>query len=213
MNTEELKNQYEEMVARIDAARMFDGRNSGVDVYVCDKCGELFHTRYKDKGTTPFSIKCRKCGKGTAVHKDTVSEMIASSVGLKVHNWVRPTFEQLVKLNEAQVKHVLDGGLVLEDELPGCSEDVKQKLDAVHDILEKLQDSKASFMFLSDNGGHFVVSGEIEILEAEILFSMIRYPIVRDIIETCAKRFPDVLALYGDRIKDVTLDRLIEKYQ
>ena len=35
----------------------------------------------------------------------------------KVKNWVRPTFEQFVKLSPATQQHVFNGGLVWEEEL------------------------------------------------------------------------------------------------
>lgn len=100
---------------------MFDGRNKGVDVYVCEKCGHKFYTRYKDKGVTPFTIKCRKCQSASAVHDDTISELIANVMAFEVQNWVRPTFEQLNKFrkkgNDGVIEHVLNGGLLLETEL------------------------------------------------------------------------------------------------
>ena len=112
------KEKYDELVAGIEYADMYDGRECGVDIYRCDKCGCNFFTRYKDKGVTPLTIKCRNCNSGTAFHEDSISEMIASSLGVIVHNWVRPTFEQLMELDDCMVEHVLNGGLMLEDELP-----------------------------------------------------------------------------------------------
>ena len=118
---ENLKKQYDELVSTIASKRIYDGRGKGVDVYVCERCGHEFYTRYKDKGVTPFVIKCRNCDKGNAVHEDTISEEIAIFMGYKVLNWVRPTFEQLQKLKEGEIQHVLQGGLMLEDELKNSS--------------------------------------------------------------------------------------------
>lgn len=120
MTEKELKRQYDELVENIEDARMFDGRGSGVDVYTCDKCGAKFYTQYVHKGVTPFTILCRTCKHGTAVHRNTISLHLwvqLEVVGEKLHNWVRPSFEQLQKLSPGLQQHVLDGGLVLEDEL------------------------------------------------------------------------------------------------
>ena len=114
MKSNDLKKRLQEVSDGIESAAIFDGRGRGVDVYVCDKCGAKFYTRYKDKGVTPFVIKCRACEKSHAVHKDTISEHMAGIIGVEVHNWIRPTFEQLQKLSEGEINHVLDGGLILE---------------------------------------------------------------------------------------------------
>lgn len=42
MNKEELKQQYDELVSGIETAKMFDGRNTGVDIYQCKECGFQF---------------------------------------------------------------------------------------------------------------------------------------------------------------------------
>lgn len=120
MTEKEMKRQYDELVENIEDARMFDGRGSGVDVYTCDKCGAKFYTQYVHKGVTPFTISCRTCKHGTAVHRNTISLHLwvqLEVVGEKLHNWVRPSFEQLQKLSPGLQWHVLQGGLVLEDEL------------------------------------------------------------------------------------------------
>jgi len=115
---EELRKDYDELISEIESARMYDGRGKGVDVYTCEKCGEKFLTRYKDKGVTPFTIKCRKDGcNGTMIHKVTIHEGQAKNESPVIHNWVRPTFEQLQRLSEGYIEHVLNGGLMLEDEL------------------------------------------------------------------------------------------------
>ena len=132
MNKEELKQQYNELVSGIETAKMFDGRNKGVDVYVCKKCGKQFYTRYKDKGVTPFAIKCRHCDHGTMTHDHTISEQDANFMAFEVHNWVRPTFEQLQKLSDGAIEHVLDGGLMLQDELNNEDIEVKATFGKVH---------------------------------------------------------------------------------
>lgn len=122
MSNKELTKKYNAMLANIEAARIYDGRNKGVDVYICKECGKTMYTRYKDKGVTPFTTACRKQGcKGIMVHENTTSEREVQYNGKTVHNWVRPTLKWLDRQrkngNMGVVEHVLDGGLVLaEDE-------------------------------------------------------------------------------------------------
>lgn len=212
MNKEELKQQYDELVSGIETAKMFDGRNKGVDIYKCKECGFQFYTRYKDKGVTPFIVRCRTCNPGTAVHDKTITEQMASFLGVKVHNWVRPTFGQLLKLNEGAQEHVLNGGLMLEDELGSEDENiVKEKFDKVQEILDSLQGKDATFMFIGHEGNHFVLSGSPVNIEAQIVFAMCRYPVIRDIIKTCAERFDELNKEYGDNVRNVIMDHLIEQ--
>lgn len=119
MTQKELKLKYDNLVGSIEKERIYDGRDRGVDVYTCKKCGAVKYTRYKDKGVTPFTIGC-KCG-CTMVHDKTISELIAVQEKATVHNWVRPPFEwldkQRKKNKQGMIDHVLNGGLVLESEL------------------------------------------------------------------------------------------------
>lgn len=213
MNKKELKKQYDELVSGIETAKMFDGRNNGVDVYVCEKCGKQFYTRYKDKGVTPFTIRCRReaCG-ATMIHRGTISEEQARNCRLSVHNWVRPTFDQLVKLNKGAQEHVLNGGLMLEDELGSEDESmIKEKFGKVQEILDSLQGKGATFMFIGDEGNHFVLSGSPKNITFQIVFAMCRYPVIRDIIKTCTESFDEINKKYGDDMRNVVMDHLIEE--
>lgn len=210
MDKKELKKKYDKLVAEIESAQMFDGRNSGVDLYQCKDCGFQFYTRYKDKGVTPFTIRCRNCDHGTAVHEKTITEQIASFMGVKVHNWVRPTFEQLLRLSDGAIEHVLNGGLILENELKSSEDEIKEKFDKVQEILDSLQGSDATCMFIGHEGNHFVISGNPTNIEAQIVFAMCRYPVVKDIIKTCATRFDELNEEFGDGVRNVTMDHLIE---
>lgn len=117
-----LEKQYNDMLIRVGNGG-YDGRGKGVDVYSCEH-GHKFYTRYRDKGVTPFCIKCRECQQPTtATHRDTITEQIASTINAEVHNWVRPTLEQMAKLSEAAREHVLNGGLVLEEEIADRGEE------------------------------------------------------------------------------------------
>ena len=215
MNEKELKQKYDKLVSEIESTRMFDGRGNGVDVYVCEKCGKQFLTRYKDKGVTPFTIRCRReeCN-ATMIHRDTISEEQVKNEGLVVHNWVRPTFEQLLKLNEGAIKHVLNGGLMLEDELEQKSgmdkSEISKTQRMAQKLLEQLQGEDASFMLVGDEGNCFTIGGNPTNIEAQILFAMCRYPVVKEIIKTCATRFDALNEELGDDIRNVTMEHLIE---
>ena len=110
----DIEKQYNEMLSMVEK-RGYDGRGKGVDVYEC-KNGHRFYTRYKDKGVTPFCITCREC-RQTATHKNTITEQMASNLGVEVHNWVRPTLSQTLDMSEGMIEHVLRGGLVLEEHI------------------------------------------------------------------------------------------------
>lgn len=115
-----VRRQYKKLVESVEDMKVFDGRGKGVDVYICSKCGKVELTRYKDKGVTPFVMRCRSCG-GDAMHRTTVSEveatLMCASDFLTVQNWVRPPLKWLLKQKPGIVDHVLNGGLVLEREV------------------------------------------------------------------------------------------------
>lgn len=118
MNKKLLKKQYDELIEDVKngTLHVFDGRNTGVDVYSCEKCGSQFYTRYKDFGVTPFTLTCREC-QSTMLHRETISEEESKARKVIVHDWFRPTFEQLLQLSEGMQEHVLNGGLILEEHL------------------------------------------------------------------------------------------------
>lgn len=92
-----------------------------------------------------------------------------------------------------------------------ADKEIKRKFDKVQEILDSLQDSGATCMFIGHEGNHFVISGDPANIEAQIVFAMMRYPIVRDIIKTCAERYDELNKEYGDGARNVTMDHLIEK--
>ena len=120
MTKKELTDKYEELIRSVESMRVYDGRGKGIDVYTCDKCGAKFYTQYIDKGVTPFVISCRSCQRGDAVHRNTIDLfqwLTLKAQGEQVHNWVRPTLEQFLNLSPGAQVHVLQGGLMLEEEL------------------------------------------------------------------------------------------------
>lgn len=112
MKREDIEKAYNKLVTEIEEKQMYDGRGT-VDRYVCDTCSDMMHTTYKDKGVTPFTMMCPKCC-GTMYHRQTFTkESVPHWVEIK--NWYRPTLEQMLKMNEGTIKHILDGGLILEE--------------------------------------------------------------------------------------------------
>lgn len=109
--------EYKGFCESIEDRSMYDGRGKGVDVYECNKCGKKMFTKYVDKGVTPFCMPC-ECG-GTMTHNETMCEVECHlRYGFKIiEKWVRPTYDQFVKLSLGQQEHVMNGGLLLEVEL------------------------------------------------------------------------------------------------
>jgi hypothetical protein len=107
--------RYNKLVDSIEDMPVFDGRGKGVDVYRCDNCKQEQYTYYRDKGVTPYLIRCDKCW-NIAKHCTTLSD--TSSVEHKqLKAWVRPTWEQLQRLDKDLRNHVMQGGLVLEEDI------------------------------------------------------------------------------------------------
>lgn len=89
--------------------------------------------------------------------------------------------------------------------------DIKRKFDEVQEILDSLQGSSATCMFIGHEGNHFVISGSPVNIEAQIVFAMIRYPIVREIVKTCAERFDELNDEHGENVRNVKMVHLIEQ--
>ena len=89
--------------------------------------------------------------------------------------------------------------------------EISKKFDEVQGILDSLQETDATCMFIGHEGNHFVISGNQGKIEAQIVFAMMRYPVVRDIIKTCAERYEDLDRKHGDDARNVTMDHLIER--
>lgn len=112
MTIEQIEKQYNKLVSEIEEKRMYDGRGT-VDRYICDTCGYMMHTTYKDKGVTPFTMPCPKC-KGTMYHRQTFRKETVPD-WVEVKNWYRPSLEEVLKMNERTTEHILNGGLILEE--------------------------------------------------------------------------------------------------
>lgn len=113
MTKEQIEKRYNELVNGIEEKKMYDGRNT-VDRYVCDTCEYMIHTTYKDKGVTPFTMRCTRCG-GTMYHTKTFDKKTVPHY-VMVLDWYRPTLEQTLKMSDAMIEHILNGGLILDSE-------------------------------------------------------------------------------------------------
>lgn len=65
MSKNNIVQQYNSMIASIEDAKIYDGRGE-YNLYECNKCNNYKVTLYKDKGVTPFIMRC-KCG-GDMMH-------------------------------------------------------------------------------------------------------------------------------------------------
>lgn len=112
MEREDIEKKYNELVKSIESKIMYDGRGK-VDRYTCDTCGHIIYTTYRDKGVTPFTIRCTRCG-GTKYHDKTYDKKTVPGY-VNVMDWYRPTLEQTLKMPDRVIEHILNGGLILED--------------------------------------------------------------------------------------------------
>jgi len=88
---------------------------------------------------------------------------------------------------------------------------VKEVFDEVQKLLDSLQDKDATFLFIGDEGNHFVISGNSDSICAQIIFSMCRYPVIAQIIKKCASRFDEMNGKFGATFRNVSMTHLIEQ--
>lgn len=112
MKKEDIEKRYNELVKEIEGKIMYDGRGK-VDRYTCDTCGHIIYTTYRDKGVTPFTIKCTRCG-GTKYHDKTYDKKTVPGY-VVVMDWYRPSLEDVLKMSDGMIEHVLNGGLILDE--------------------------------------------------------------------------------------------------
>ncbi len=91
-----------------------------------------------------------------------------------------------------------------KEEIKAIFSDIQKKLDT-------LQNEDATFLFIGNEGNHFVIGGSVTNIKAQLLFAMIRYPIVYDIVKSCVENFDESATLYGNDIKNVKMQHLIEQ--
>lgn len=88
---------------------------------------------------------------------------------------------------------------------------VKEVFDEVQKLLDHLQGKDATFLFIGDEGNHFVISGNSDSICAQLIFAMCRYPVIEQIIKKCANRFDEMNGRFGGEFRNVTMDHLIEQ--
>lgn len=89
--------------------------------------------------------------------------------------------------------------------------EIKQLFDEVQTKLDTLQNEKATFLFIGNEGNHFAMGGDQYMIAAQITFAMMRYPVVRDLIKDCAEKYDLLNATMGDDARNVKLDHQIEQ--
>lgn len=90
-------------------------------------------------------------------------------------------------------------------------EEIKQVFMDVQTRLESLPGQEASFLFIGHQGNYFSMGGRTNEICAQIVFAMMRYPVIRDIIKECAAHHDALEAQYGSAARDVKMDHLIEQ--
>lgn len=88
--------------------------------------------------------------------------------------------------------------------------EISKKFSKVQEILDSLQGTDATCLFIGHEGNHFVISGDTLSLKAQLMFTMMRYPVVEDIIKTCAERFDEMSKEHAAGVRNVKMDHLIE---
>ena len=91
-------------------------------------------------------------------------------------------------------------------------EEQKQIQRVAQDYLEQLNGTDASFLFIGDEGNCFTVGGHVSNIAAQLMFAMVRYPIIEEIVKRCATCYDELNKEMGDQIRNVRLEHLIEKY-
>lgn len=91
-------------------------------------------------------------------------------------------------------------------------EEQKQIQRIAQTYLEQLRGTGASFMFIGDEGNCFTIGGNVSSIAAQIMFAMIRYPIVKEIVKKCSRKFDEINKEIGDDLRNIELQHLIEEY-
>ena len=89
-------------------------------------------------------------------------------------------------------------------------EEIKKIQRMAQKLLEQLLGEEASFLFVGDEGNCFTIGGDPTMIAAQILFAMVRYPVVKDIIQMCADNYDTLNDKFGEDARNITLEHLIE---
>lgn len=112
MTKEDIEKRYNQLVNSIEKKEMYDGRGT-VDRYTCGTCGHIIYTTYRDKGVTPYTIRCNRCG-GTKYHDKTYNKKTVPSY-VMITDWYRPSLKDVLKMSDGMIDHILNGGLILDE--------------------------------------------------------------------------------------------------
>lgn len=89
-------------------------------------------------------------------------------------------------------------------------EEIKKIQRTAQKLLEQLQGTNATFLFIGDEGNCFTVSGDQVNIEAQLMLAMIRYPVVRDIVHNCSTKYKVLNNRLGENIRNLKMEHLIE---
>lgn len=103
------EDDYTKLCVESEKMNIYDGRGD-YHLYECEKCCHHLITAFAEKGVTPFVIKCPECD-GTMMHTKTYGSVAPTT---KVLKWIRPTYNQYLKLSPFTRQHIEQGGLILE---------------------------------------------------------------------------------------------------
>lgn len=78
--------------------------------------------------------------------------------------------------------------------------------------LNTLGDSNATFMFIGGDANCFAINGDTGLIRAQLVFAMLKYPVLKEIFEDCMKAYKAADALYGDDIRKTVIKDSIEHY-
>ncbi len=78
--------------------------------------------------------------------------------------------------------------------------------------LNVLGDSNATFMFIGSDAHCFAINGNTSLIKAELMFAMLKYPILKEIFEDCLEQYKMADSLYGDNIRKSVIKDSIEHY-
>lgn len=90
-------------------------------------------------------------------------------------------------------------------------QEIRATLDKVQDALDGIG-GDASFLFVAKDDLRFAMGGVPEEIEAGIVIAMLRYPLVKQIIDNCVNVYKTADAIYGEEVRNSKPDHLIEKY-
>ena len=78
--------------------------------------------------------------------------------------------------------------------------------------LNTLGDSNATFMFIGGDANCFAINGNTGLIKAELIFAMLKYPVLKEIFEDCLEKYKEADALYGDDVRKAILKHSVEHY-